>query len=79
MITYKLAIPGQGTHVTLKGQPLVGLGIAAATRYMEVARSVGRTDIAIVPEQLREEKATVSADDFQVAGEVDSTLARGSV
>ena len=60
MITYKLAIPGQGTHVTLKGVALIGLGIAAANRYMEVARSAGRTDIAIVPEQLREEKATVT-------------------
>lgn len=66
--TYKLAVPGQGTHVTLKGQPLVGLGIAAATRFMEVAHSAGRTDIAIIPEQLREEKSTVSAEDFQVAG-----------
>lgn len=79
MNTYKLAIPGQGTHVTLKGAALVGLGIAAATRYMEVARSAGRTDIAIVPEQLREEKATVQAEDFQVVGGIDSTLARGSV
>ncbi len=79
MITYKLAVPGQGTHVTLKGVALIGLGIAAANRYMEVARNAGRTDIAIIPEQLREEAATVSAEDFQVAGEVDSTLARGSV
>lgn len=68
MITYKLAIPGQGTHVTLKGAALVGLGIAAATRFMEVARNAGRTDIAIIPEQLREEMATVNAEDFQVAG-----------
>ncbi len=68
MNTYKLAIPGRGTHVTLKGQPLVGLGIAAATRYMEVARSAGRADIAIIPEQLREEKATVRAEEFQVVG-----------
>ena len=68
MITYKLAVPGRGTHVTLKGQMLVGLDIAAATRFMEVARSAGRTDIAIIPEQLREEQATVKAEDFQVAG-----------
>lgn len=65
--TYKLAVPGQGTHVTLKGAALVGLGIAAATRFMEVAHSAGRTDIAIIPEQLREEQATVKAEDFQVA------------
>ena len=79
MITYKLAVPGQGTQLTLKGVALIGLGIAAANRYMEVARNAGRTDIAIIPEQLREEAATVSAEDFQVAGEVVSTLARGSV
>lgn len=72
MITYKLAIPGQGTHVTLNNKPLVGLGIAAATRYMEVAHSAGRTDIAIIPEQLREEKATVDSGAFQVVHETAS-------
>ena len=68
MNTYKLAIPGRGTHVTLKGLALVGLSAAAATRYIELARRAGRTAIAIVPEQIRDEKATVSAEDFQVAG-----------
>lgn len=68
MITYKLAIPGQGTHVTLNGAPLVGLGIQAAARYLEIAHNAGRTDIAILPEQIREENPTVNSDDFKVAG-----------